>query len=311
MPATAPRHVRCGAAPGVEDAALTSPATTGARARDTGHPGRGAAVVWRAARLLARRRDLWPLCAAPLLLAVGAALLALALYVGVVVEPVWAWLGITLDTPEASRWWQWLWLGPLAAVAWLGRVVLAVACLVALYLALSALAAVLAAPFLDALSRAVERSVRGTVREGAGGWRSVWLTMGNELRRVAALAAIAVGVTLVGLVPGGQVLAVLIGALCAASFLALEHTGPVLDRREMPFAARRRWLWRHRGTLLGFGAAAAASYAIPGLNLACLPLLTAAGTLLALDLEPDVGAATSPPSTPASATADAPPSRPR
>jgi CysZ protein len=259
------------------------------------HPGRGAAAIGRAVRLLASRRDLWVLCAAPILIALVAALLAVGIYVTVVVEPLWTWLGSVLDVRVAERLWEWLWLGPLHALAWLARVALAALGLVAVYLVLSALGAVIASPFLDALSRAVERSVRGTITEGPGGWRSIVGTVRNELLRWSALAGISIGIALVGLVPGGQIPALVLGIASAAGFLALEHTAHVFDRREVSFQARRRWLWRHRFTMLGFGGAAAASYTLPGLNLACLPVLTTAGTLLALDLEPAGAALTSAP----------------
>jgi uncharacterized protein involved in cysteine biosynthesis len=64
--------------------------------------------------------------------------------------------------------------------------------------------------------------------------------------------------------------------------LPLEYAGFVLDRRRVPFAERRRWVLSHRAAMLGFGATAFATFFIPGLNFAALPLFVVSGTLLAL-----------------------------
>ena len=246
---------------------------------------RGPLAVLRAGRLLASRRDLWPLCAVPVAFALVAALAALGLYVGLVLDPLLGWLSHLMSVPAAAHVWEWLWLGPLHVLAWLARVAVALAGFVAVYLTLSVLAAVAASPFLDALSRAVEVALTGDVVTGPGGLGGVVRSAGNELRRLAMLAAITLAVAAVGLLPLAQPVALALGAVSAAGFLALEHTAIPLDRREIPLAARRRWIWRHRFTMLGFGATAAVSYLVPGLNLLCLPLLTVAGTLLAVELD--------------------------
>ena len=90
--------------------------------------------------------------------------------------------------------------------------------------------------------------------------------------------------------PGLQPLAAAASLVFAALFMPLAYTCFALDRRGVRFAARRRWILRHRVEMLSFGALALALYALPGLSFLCLPWLVSAGTLLVLELGPPEGA---------------------
>jgi len=241
--------------------------------------------------LLARHRRLWPLAAAPVALSlafVAAAVSALAAFA----PELYAWLVGWLPRPEASAWWEWLWVGPATVLrAALGGLLFAVVAALGVLAGLLA-ANVASAPFLDALSQQVERLERGVSPEpAAGGLRGLvrenLRSVANELRRVGFFAALWGAIMLAGLlVPGGQLLAPPLLALVSLLFLPLDYSGFALDRRQVPFRERRRWVLANLPLMVGFGGAAFATLLVPGLNLLVLPALVAGGTLLALRRPP-------------------------
>jgi uncharacterized protein involved in cysteine biosynthesis len=247
----------------------------------------GAALHLEGLRLLRRERRLWPLAAVPLALsalAVALVLAALVHWAGPLHAATTGWL----PRLQAASSWAWLWLGPAKLVLWLvGKLLFLAACAVGLFAAWL-VAGVLAAPFLDALSRRVEAIVTGRVEEvaspGVGGaLRDALRAMLEELRRLVFFVGVQAVIALLGVVlPGGPAVAPLAMAGFAALFLPLEYAGFALDRRRASFAERRRWVLANRAAMLGFGATALATFCVPGLNLAALPILVVSGTLLAL-----------------------------
>lgn len=68
--------------------------------------------------------------------------------------------------------------------------------------------------------------------------------------------------------------------------LPLDYAGFALDRRQIRFRSRRRWLRTNFSTMIGFGGVAFIACLVPGLNLLILPALVTAGTLLVLRIPP-------------------------
>jgi CysZ protein len=255
---------------------------------------RGFGLPLAALRLLLRERRLWPFAAVPLLLSAAAVLGALAVIVAFAGE-IHAHTAGLLPVPRAEVWYAWLWIGPLAALSFvLGKLLFLLAAALAVAGAF-VLASLLAAPFHDALSRRVEELVEGAVQEHAapglrGALRQGGRALRDELRRLSFLAALTLPLAAFGLVvPGGQIVAGPALAALSMLFLALDYTSYTFDRRGLRFADKRRWLRRHPGASLGFGAAALLLCALPGLNLVALPVLVVAGTLLALRSAPRPG----------------------
>jgi CysZ protein len=235
--------------------------------------------------LLVARRELWIWCAAPLLLTVALFGAAIAVFVGVLLEPTSAWLSTFLAVEPPQAWYGWLWVGPLRALAWALRGLLLVALAVLVYVLFTSVGSVLAAPFLDALSSRVERIRTGEVRVASDSvLRSALRAVALGARRTALLVALQLALLLVALVPGLAPLALVAGMVVASAFLALDYTAYPFDRRSASFAERRLWFGRHRGALLAFGGGAFLTLFVPGLNFLCLPWLVTSGTLLALEL---------------------------
>jgi uncharacterized protein involved in cysteine biosynthesis len=245
----------------------------------------GALLHLEAVRLLRRERGLWALAAVPLALgalAVVAALAAVVRWAG----PIHAATGGWLPRPGPASGWEWLWAGPLRLGAWLAEAALFVAASGAIVFTAWLAAGVLAAPFRDALSRRVERIATGRVSEEpqpGGAIRRALRAAADELRRLVFFLGVQLAIAAVGLlVPGGAAVAPLAMAAFTALFLPLEYAGFALDRRGATFRERRRWVLAHRAGMLGFGATALATFLVPGLNFAAMPVLVVSGTLLAL-----------------------------
>jgi len=246
---------------------------------------RGASRISAALRMLRRERSLWPYCAAPLALNVALFAGALMLFAASYGDLV-GWLAGLLAVDDPALWYQWLWVGPLRAFAWLLRWIVIAAAALLVYLLFTVVGSVIAAPFLDLLSERVEALARGAsppVRGWRDSLRAAAAAAREDLKRAAFFLGVQIVIFGVGLVPGLQPFAGAAALLCTAAFLSLDYTAYVLDRHQIPFRARRSWLWQHRGGMLGFGGAALASFLVPGLNFLCLPVLVTGGTLLALE----------------------------
>ena len=241
----------------------------------------------RAGRLLRTERALWPWAAIPF--ALNALAFGLAVWVFAThFEAVSAPLVRVLEVPRPTSWAGWLLAVPLWALAWCVRAVLLAAFALAIYASFTLVGGVIAAPFLDALSARVERLAGGPEVEPPRGLAAALRHAGRCMREEAKRVGFFVGVQLVlaalGFVPGLAPFAAAAALLFSALFLPLDYTGFALDRREVPFAARRRWVLAHRFEMLAFGGFALALYAVPGLSFVCLPWLVSAGTLLVLEL---------------------------
>lgn len=255
----------------------------------------GVGLLFEGLRLLRSRRDLWRLAAVPLACSFSLVALALGLlyaYAGDVHGLLTGWMPIFV----IDAWYEWIWVGPLRALfAVLGWVLFLLAVGIAA-IAASLVANVISAPFLDALSQRVERIESGALVEPASGLAGLVGEVGrsvvSELSRVSFFVAVWLAIFGLGVViPGGQLVAPWALVALTVVFLPLDYAGYALDRRQLPFRARRAWIRANLSTVLGFGGGAFLVCMVPGLNLLLLPALVAAGTLLALRCPPAAGAA--------------------
>jgi len=252
-----------------------------------GGPVGGLKLVFESLGLLFRKRSLWGLAAIPMLFSL-VAILGVAGLIFEFAGPVMVFLTGWMPELEVGAWYTWIWLGPAKLVfAALGALLFAIFSGLSLLLAFL-LANLLSAPFLDALSKRVESIETGGVYDpGDTGWKAIVgearRTMANELQRLIFFVGVWIVIVLGGVViPGGQLIAPPLLVVFTAIFLPLDYAGYALDRRQVSFASRRRWVSRYLPTMAGFGAAAVFTSLIPGLNFLLLPTLVVAGTLLAL-----------------------------
>jgi len=242
--------------------------------------GQGFAMLW-------RERSLWALSLVPAGFTAVALAIALTLvfrYSGEIdatIDGLW-------PVFEVGAWYAWLWVGPARLFFWiLGALVFV---LVAAFAAVVAImiSSVVSAPFLDVLSRRVERLATGRIVEsdesGAGALLGdIGRTISSEASRMLFFLAIAGGLFAVGfVVPGAHLVTGPVAVVVTLLFLPLEYAGFLLDRRRVRFRARRRWVVAHWPRMIGFGASAFVICFVPGLNLLLAPGLVVAGSLLAI-----------------------------
>jgi len=250
----------------------------------------GLGLLPEGARFLRRNRALWLLAFVPVVfttLAVGVAIALFSEHFGWIHQ---TWVGV-LPVLEAGAWWTWLWIGPgivlFWLVGWLGVVLAFALSLVAALL----LANLASAPFLDRLSVRVESMIRGEASTSGAGGSGVLVESARsllaEFQRLLFFAGIWIVLSGIGfVVPGAHLVTAPLLVVVTVVLLPLDYAGFALDRRQMSFRSRRRWLVSNLPTTIGFGGVAFAACLVPGLNLLILPALVTGGTLLVLRAPP-------------------------
>jgi CysZ protein len=148
---------------------------------------------------------------------------------------------------------------------------------------------VIAAPFNDALSEAVEsaylarRPLPFSLTRVA---RDVLRTVGLELLKLCVYAAIMLPLFAIGLVAPviGPILQATVGFAFTALFFAVDYVDWPASRRDLSAAQRIRWAFAHLRAMLGLGTGVWLLLFVPLLNLLFMPAAVAGGTLLFLDL---------------------------
>ncbi|MBW2713391.1 MAG: EI24 domain-containing protein [Deltaproteobacteria bacterium] len=235
-------------------------------------------------------RSLWPLAAVPALLSLlsfaGVGLVVVS-YADVLGGLTSSWLPIL----EVATWYEWFWIGPAKAGLWLMSGLFFLLAVALLFLLGFLVANILAAPFLDLLSQRVEALVKGKSEDpGEGFWDAVKelnRSVFEEIRRTGAFLVLQAGVLMLGLIPGGQIIALPLSIAITIFFLTLDMASYALDRRRFSFAEKKRWLSTNRYSVTAFGTVAMFACAVPVVNFFAMPWFVTGGTLFVLRSCPD------------------------
>jgi CysZ protein len=200
-------------------------------------------------------------------------------------------LALLWHPPDGSGGWASL----EAALYWLARGVSFVLTLAALGLCAVVLSTLLAAPFNDALSEAVEERETGrpsppfSLRRV---FKDTLRTVIIEAFKLFALASFLLPLAVLGwLVPGvGHALYVAVAWLLTSFFFALDYIDWPAARRGIGVRQRLGLFSERPWLMLGFGAAVWGCLFVPVLNVAFMPIAVAGGTRLFLDLESELQA---------------------
>jgi len=182
--------------------------------------------------------------------------------------------------------------GPLAGLAALLQVLVVILLLFGVGFLLVRFGVVLGSPWYARLSGEVEALRRGAERPAepfslAGAGRDLARAVGYEVRKLALLAAVGVLLLAANLVPVlGQVTGTAGGALLAAVVACLDFFDGPLERSRLSFRGKLAVIRSTAPASLGFGLVSAGLLAIPFVNLLCLPLCVAAGTIFVADRHP-------------------------
>ena len=219
---------------------------------------RAAGVLWRAPRVL-----LW--LAPPLLitLLLDAAVFYFAF------DWMRAWLSGLL--PASG------WFAPLRTLL---DVLGAVVVIVVLGWSFTWLFLLLASPFQDFISAAVERAVCGSAVADPAGFSGFLRSLRQSLVQAVVLTFFSVLFLLLALIPViGAILFFVWSAFALGYSFASIHSGRTGQR----FADRRAFAWRHRGAVMGLGTVVAGLSFVPLANVLFMPVFVVAGTLLHID----------------------------
>jgi CysZ protein len=233
---------------------------------------RGMHDIARGFGFLRKHPRLWVWVIAP-------ALITLALLVAIVAGVV------AVATPLVARVTSGLpsWLHAVGgSLLW---IVVVAALAVAAWFVYVALVGVIAGPFCEMLSEAVEEQLTGhTGSPFAFGrfLREAAIGIGHGLRRlVVSLVGTALLFALSFVPVIGAFAAIGLGAWFAARAAAYDAYDGVLSRRGLAYRDKLAYLSRHRGRSLGLGAALAGLLLVPGVNLVALGFGATGATLAA------------------------------
>jgi CysZ protein len=240
-----------------------------------GEVGRGASDVGRGFAFLNEHPRLWGWVIAPAVvtsIVLAAIVVAVMRFASGLVEKMTSWM------PDA-----------IAGVgSWVVWVIVLAALVFGALLVFVSVAGVIAGPFNELLSEAVETTLTGKPgpKFSLGAFVSSTLRgIGHGVKRVIVALLGAVLLLALGLVPVvGTIAALVLGYYFAARGAAYDCYDAVLSRRDLPYAHKIAFLERHRGRTLGLGGAVAAMLLVPGLNLVALGLGAAGATLASRDL---------------------------
>jgi CysZ protein len=190
-----------------------------------------------------------------------------------------AWFAALWSVPQGQAVLDWVLRGLHWAASWAFPVLL-----VAVGAVLALLAgSVLAAPWNEALSAAVERIARGTEDDPlslARLLRDAVKAVGFASVRLGAYLCVVLGLLALGLLPlAGPVLQAILGFGATALFLVIDYADFAAARRGLGVRERFAHVRRHLPSALGMGVALWAMMLVPGLNLLLAPAAVAGATL--------------------------------
>lgn len=235
---------------------------------------RGIADVSRGFTFLNRHPRLWWYVLAPAaitLLVLAAAVLGVVHLAGPLVAYVTGWM------PD--------WVRGIASV--LLDIVVVIGLGAGALLIFVAVAGLVAGPFNELLSEAVEAAATGEPGPGfsfAGFTRGLVLGILHGIRRLGVALLGVIALFALGFVPViGTIAAVVLGVVLTARAAAYDCYDAVLSRRELAYAAKLEYLATRRQRSFGLGLAVAGLLVVPGVNLVALGVGAIGATLAAID----------------------------
>jgi len=172
------------------------------------------------------------------------------------------------------------WLGFLEYLLWPLFVVLV---LLILFFGFTLLANLIAAPFNGFLAEKVESVVRGHDAAPPFHWRELLAmiprTLGRELRKLGYFLPRALGLLVLSLIPGLNLIAAPLWLLLGVWMMAVQYIDYPADNHKLGWDEMLAWLRAKRWQSLGFGAATYAALLVPGLNILLMPAAVAGATV--------------------------------
>jgi CysZ protein len=165
------------------------------------------------------------------------------------------------------------------------RVLLVIGLLLATGFVLVRFGVVLGAPWYARLSSQIELLRTGQLplepEAGAAAVaRDLTRAVGFELKKLALVLLVGLGLLLLNLIPvAGQILATVGGVALGATIACLDFLDYPLERRLLSFRQKLGLIRRHLPATAGFGLVCLGLVSVPFFNLLAIPVCVAAGTL--------------------------------
>ncbi|MCY1395561.1 Sulfate transporter CysZ [compost metagenome] len=187
---------------------------------------------------------------------------------------------------EFNHWVDWLmpslpsWLNFLEYILWPLFVALV---LLILFFTFTLVANIIAAPFNGFLAEKVEVVVRGQDNFPAFSWGELMAmvprTIGRELRKLAYFLPRMIGLFILSLIPGLNLIAAPLWLLFGIWMMAVQYIDYPADNHKLGWNEMLAWLRAKRWQSLGFGGSTYLALLVPGLNLLVMPAAVAGAVL--------------------------------
>ncbi len=172
------------------------------------------------------------------------------------------------------------WLSFLEYIIWPLFVLLV---LVIIFFSFTMVANIIAAPFNGFLAEKVEAVVRGEDNSPPFSWGElvamVPRTMTREMRKLAYFLPRAIGLLILSLIPGVNIIATPLWLLFGAWMMAIQYIDYPADNHKLGWNEMLAWLREKRWQSLGFGGMTYVVLLVPIVNLLAMPAAVAGATL--------------------------------
>jgi len=161
----------------------------------------------------------------------------------------------------------WLFFGVLAAMT--------------VFFAFTPVANIIAAPFNALMSEKIEIQLTGrAVSSDISFMKMAIDAIASQLGKLGYIALWALGLFLVTLIPGINLIAPLLWVVFGSWLLSLEYFDYPMGNHDIVFSEQKRRLAQRRGISLGFGGGVMIMTSIPIVNFFAMPVAVAGATLL-------------------------------
>ena len=155
--------------------------------------------------------------------------------------------------------------------------------LVIMFFTFTMVANLLAAPFNGFLSEKVEAVVRGTDTSPPFYWSELLAmvprTIGRELRKLTYFLPRALGLLILSLIPGVNLIATPLWVLFGVWMMAVQYIDYPADNHKLGWNEMLAWLRAKRWQSLGFGGMTYLVLLVPVVNIIAMPAAVAGATL--------------------------------
>lgn len=167
-------------------------------------------------------------------------------------------------------------------LSWLLWPVFFLLALLFIFYGFSIIANLIASPFNGYLAEKTEQLLTGKPLGVENNWRTILMlvprSIGRELRKLLYYLPLLLGVLILSMIPGINVVAAPLGFVLAAWMMAIQYLDYPLDNHAMSFAQVKQGARQQRVTSLGFGGAVMLGTMIPLVNLLIMPAAVCGAT---------------------------------